>query len=60
MIGTRIWRWMVRLTMGGLLAVNGCPNMDDVQNLAAGSVESFLNGLVSIVIEEFVNTAFNQ
>ncbi|MBN1489845.1 MAG: hypothetical protein JXA69_08005 [Phycisphaerae bacterium] len=60
MMRERIWRWMFRLTSCALLATSGCPDRDDVKDLAAGSIEGFLSGLISIAIEGLVDTAFGQ
>ena len=50
-------KWLFVLGSGGTLLVAGCPDTNQLQGVVSSSVQSFINSVIALFVENAVNAA---
>lgn len=50
-------RWLFLVASGGTLLVAGCPDTNQIQGVLSSSIQSFVNGVISLFVGNVVDTA---
>lgn len=50
-------QWLFVLASGGTLLVAGCPDTNQIQGVFSSSIQSFINSVIGLFVENAVNAA---